>query len=290
MRLVTRYSDKVRLKDESGKYMVRTLKSDNKFTIGENTYHINSNDEITLLSGNEVNVATEAPVQQFDINERFSLLSTFVDLTLEGHNASTIICGSPGLGKSHTVLERLDAHGLVEGEDYTIHKGYTTPKGLYSLLYENRNGTVVIDDMDSVFKDATSLNLLKAALDSYSKRIVSWNSMGFIDDGLPSQFLFTGRVIFITNKSLSTLDDAVRSRSLVADVTMSTVEKIERMRSVAADILPEIKLSTKMEVINFIEEKADSVKELNFRTLIKGAKILEATGSKRAVEYMLYNS
>jgi len=34
MRLVTRYSDKVRLKDESGKYMVRTLKSDNKFTIG----------------------------------------------------------------------------------------------------------------------------------------------------------------------------------------------------------------------------------------------------------------
>ena len=82
MRLVTRYSDKVRLKDESGKYMVRTLKSDNKFTIGENTYHINSNDEITLLSGNEVNVATEAPVQQFDINERFSLLSTFVDLTL----------------------------------------------------------------------------------------------------------------------------------------------------------------------------------------------------------------
>lgn len=286
MRYIKEIDNKI-VVSSGGRSQTRVM-VDNKFKLKDAEYIFNPNTkEIELSTGREI---TYKKLPEFTINERFKHLETFVDMTIERHTNSVIICGDAGLGKSYTVMERLDNHHLEENEDYTVHKGYTTPKGLYSMLYENRNGIIVIDDMDSVFKDSVSLNLLKAALDSYSKRIVTWNSMGFIDDGLPKTFEFTGQIIFITNKRMNDLDEAVKSRSLCVDVSMTTEEKLDRMRSVANKILPEIKLSTKLDVLSYIDEKRDCVKELNFRTFIKATAIFEATGDKRAVEYMLYNS
>lgn len=282
MTLVSVNGNKIRFKTE-GRYETRSLKEDGTFEVKGAKFQFDAKRNVIELFETE-----QKPY--FDINERFKHLETFVDMTIDGFIPSVVICGEAGLGKSHTVLERFSLKKQIEDRDYVIVKGYSSPKGLFKTLYENRNKTIVFDDTDSILKDDVSLNLLKAALDSYSKRLVSWNSVKFVDDGLPTIFEFTGSIVFITNLSMKKLDGAVKSRALSVDVSMTLDEKITRMREVIKKIEPEIKLSTKSKVIDFIADNAKLTEELNFRTLIKGIKIFEATGDMRPVEYMLCNS
>ena len=155
-------------------------------------------------------IQDEVKESRFSINERFGFLSDMVTMLARGDQASVVVTGPGGLGKSHTVTNALvktgftDTSTLEEGsvvnkeKAFNVIKGYSTPKGLYRTLYENREGVVVFDDCDSVLKDPVSVNLLKAALDSYDRRIISWRA-DFRDEELPNSFEFKGRVVFISN-------------------------------------------------------------------------------------------
>ena len=282
MKFMSITGNKIRFTTE-GRSMSRSLSSDNTFELKGEKFSFDS-------KKNVIEIFCDFDKPSFDINERYNHLETFVDMVIDGVVPSVIVCGEAGLGKSHTVFERFEKKGMKKDTDYVILKGYSTPKALYRTLYENCSNTIVLDDIDSVLKDEVSLNILKAALDSYSERVITWNSMSFRDDGTPTSFEFRGQIVFITNKSLDTLNGAVKSRALAVDVTMNTEEKIKRMREISKNMLPEISLSTKNKVIDFIEDNAKVVKELNFRTLIKAIKIYETTQNMRPVQYMLCNS
>jgi hypothetical protein len=229
---------------------------------------------------------------EFDINLRFEFMRKFVNMVLKGELVSTIITGDGGLGKSHTVLEELKSFGLIEDVDFTIIKGYATPKALYATLYEWNDKIVVFDDCDSVLKDPTAINILKSALDSYETRRISWLTKGFIDDGLPLSFEFTGQVIFISNMPSSKMDGAVKSRTVFVDLSMSMEDKIERMRFILPDILIKIPLAIRELGLEYLIANANVAKEFNMRTLQKTIKIIHSYGVtnlkwKDAVKYML---
>ena len=175
---------------------------------------------------------------RFGINERFEFVGDLVTMVANKTSASAIITGEGGLGKTYTVVKTLEANGMedasnlmeMEDEDeimdrddkqFTIVKGFSTAKGLYRILFEHRNSFLVFDDCDSVLKDPVAVNLLKGALDSYDKRIISWNCESKGDDDLPRSFQFNGGVIFISNLTLATLNQALRSRSLCVDLSMT---------------------------------------------------------------------
>lgn len=94
----------------------------------------------------------------------------------EGHGTSEIIAGSPGTGKSFLVERELGKEN--RGDTWErISGGAVTPRALYSFLYRNRNGKVlVLDDVDA-FKNIDMVNMLKGALDSDLQE-VSWESQG----------------------------------------------------------------------------------------------------------------
>ena len=222
---------------------------------------------------------------KFTINERFGFLSDMVQMLAKGDQSSVVVTGPGGLGKSHTVTTTLANSGLMDisgldiGDDvpansFRVVKGYSTAKGLYRTLYENRNSVVVFDDCDSVLKDATSLNILKAALDSYSRRIISYNA-DIRDEDLPNAFEFKGGVVFISNMSNVALDQAIVTRSLAVDLNMTTEQKIERMKHLLTqkDFMPEYDLVSKNDAMKLISRLADSVKEMSLRTLIQVTKI-----------------
>ena len=154
-------------------------------------------------------VAVEKP-SRFTINERFGFIGDMVCMLANNMQASVVVTGPGGLGKSYNVIQALEKSGLndisliedfavgevISRKSFRVIKGYSTPKGLYRTLYENRNGVVVFDDCDSVLKDPVSLNLLKGALDSYERRIISWRA-DIRDEDLPTSFEFRGRVVFI---------------------------------------------------------------------------------------------
>ena len=143
-------------------------------------------------------------------------------------------------------------------------------------MYDNRfaNCVIVFDDIDNILQNDVSVNLLKAALDSYSTRIISWKSR-VIDEDLPSSFEFKGKVVFISNMSSARIDQAILSRSLTVDLSMTNVEKIDRMKHLLAqdDFMPEYEPQFKNEALALIESVMDKVRDLSLRTLIQVTKI-----------------
>jgi hypothetical protein len=241
-------------------------------------------------------VMAKATESRFTINQRFEFVGDMVLMLCKGDQASVVVSGPGGLGKSHTVTAALEAAGLTDvtvldefqvgsvidtANSYRVIKGYSTPKGLYRTLYENKDGVVVFDDCDSVLKDPVSLNLLKAALDSYDRRIISWRA-DMRDEELPQSFEFKGRVIFISNMPSEALDQAIITRSMAVDLSMTSQQKIERMQYLLnqPNFMPEYAKNLKQDALNLIDSFRDSVKELSLRTLIQVVKIRKSAGAK----------
>jgi hypothetical protein len=149
---------------------------------------------------------------------------------------------------------------------------------------------VVFDDCDDVLKNDTALNLLKGALDSYDKRVISWNAESFGDSDLPKSFEFKGSVIFISNMTIMKIDQAVRSRAICVDLSMTQAQKIERMAAIIKGdkFMPEFKMDHKQAALDFLCKMKDEAKELNFRTLISVTKVASRGGNwERRAEYLL---
>jgi hypothetical protein len=250
-----------------------------------------------------VAVATEKQ-NRYDINTRFGFVEKLVNMVATGVQPSAVITGEGGLGKTYTVTKTLEANGYKDISDladfqvgsiintrkcFTTVKGYSTAKGLYRTLFENNKSIIVFDDCDAVLKDPVALNLLKGALDSYGKRIISWNA-DMRDEDLPRSFEFTGRVIFISNMDQEKIDQAIRSRSMMIDLSMSLDQKIDRMEYIAKsdEFLPEYDSSIKTDALSLIREIKDDCKEISLRTLIAVCKIRASNKEyKDLATYML---
>ena len=241
---------------------------------------------------------------RFDINTRFGFVEKLVTMVSTGVQPSAVITGEGGLGKTFTVTKTLETNGYTDISNladfevgtiinarkcFTMVKGYSTAKGLYRTLFENNKSIIVFDDCDAVLKDPVALNLLKGALDSYGKRIISWNA-DMKDDDLPRSFEFTGRVIFISNMDQSRIDQAIRSRSMMIDLSMTLDQKIDRMEHIAKsdEFLPEYDAKVKSDALALIREIKDECKEISLRTLIAVAKVRASNKEwKDLATYML---
>jgi hypothetical protein len=225
---------------------------------------------------------------RISINKRFDILQDLTTLVTRRVMPSLVVTGGPGNGKSHTIIKTVQENGLIESDHYVVFKGYSTARGLYNTLYDHNGKLIIFDDCDSVLEDKTSLNILKSALDSYDKRTISWMAKLGKSDEYPNQFDFTGRIIFISNKDKEDMDDAVQSRSLCVDLSMTGDEKIQRMSHVLRDILPDLDMKYKQDALDFLKEKKD-LDSVNLRSLIMVSKIRKEFPRKwRGIsEYMM---
>jgi len=265
--------------------------------------------KLNEMAGEKVDFAASAKKMEeksakFGINARFGFVEKLVSMVADGVQPSAVITGEGGLGKTYTVTKTLESKGYQDISDlaefqvgsvidtkkcFTQIKGFSTAKGLYRSLFENNKSVIVFDDCDSVLKDPIALNILKGALDSYGKRIISWNA-DMRDDDLPRSFEFTGRVIFISNLTQDKIDQAIRSRSMMIDLSMTTDQKLDRMAHIAElpEFLPEYDTKVKSDALALIREIKDDVKEISLRTLIAVCKIRASNKDyKDLATYML---
>jgi hypothetical protein len=226
------------------------------------------------------------------LRERFHILDEMTRAVKSGHVRAMIVSGPPGVGKSFGVEKVLGKHDVfanVAANDklkkYEIVKGAMSALGLYAKLYEYRESKhiLVFDDCDSVLLDDLSLNILKAALDSSKKRTIHWNTDSHMlrNEGIPNSFEFKGGAIFITNikfdhvksKKLKDHLEALESRCHYLDLTINTDrEKILRIKQIVGDgMLDEYEFSEKItaEIIQFIEDNAQRMRELSLRMVLK---------------------
>ena len=240
----------------------------------------------------EMAVARESDEQILArLSERFEILDEMTEAVRSGDIRAMIVSGPPGVGKSHGVETVLQKAGLFDmlaerKAKYEVCKGAMSAIGLYSKLYEfSKAGNVVVfDDCDDILYDSLSLNILKGALDSSERRFISWNTDSRVlrSEGIPDRFEFCGSAIFITNikfehvrsKTLRSHLDALESRCHYIDLQMDTQrEKILRIQQVvtAGKMLAryDFEQCTSDEVVEFVVDNKDSLRELSLRMVLK---------------------
>jgi hypothetical protein len=88
------------------------------------------------------------------------------------------------------------------------------------------------------------------------------------------------------------IDQAIRSRSMMIDLSMTDDQKIDRMEFIAKsdEFLPEYDADHKADALALIREIKEEVKEISLRTLISVTKIRAAnTDWKDLATYVLCN-
>lgn len=134
--------------------------------------------------------------------DNMKLIEKYMDVLLNSDVHCIIIKGPAGVGKTSTVLSKLKDMGLEEDMHYVYITGYMTPLKLYESLSKSRilDGPklLIYDDIDALFKNKTSVALLKSALsEARGKRVVSYESGAKSENS--RSFEFTGKVILILN-------------------------------------------------------------------------------------------
>ena len=156
-------------------------------------------------------------------------------------------------------------------------------------LYKFRNAgdVVVFDDADAIFYDDVSLNILKAATDSSSKRMISWMSEAKFedDDGdiIPRRFEFKGTIIFITNIDFDAMIErghklaphlsALVSRAHYIDLAMKTKRdyyvRIKQVVKQGMLAKAGFTSSEEADIMQFVEKNFDKLRETSLRSVIK---------------------
>jgi hypothetical protein len=237
-------------------------------------------------------LAAETDEQAMDrIRERFDILTEMTKATVSGDIRAMIVSGPPGVGKSYgveTEIEKACLFDKLAGKRLRaeVVKGSATPIGLFQTLYKysDENCVIVFDDCDSILLDDVALNLLKGALDSGKKRVISWlsESSALRREGIPDRFEFKGSVIFITNlkfdqmKSQKLRDhlDALQSRCHYLDLTLdSQRDKLLRIKQIAKDGVLfqdyEFEEAVQDDIIDFMHTNKDRLRELSLRMALK---------------------
>ena len=165
-----------------------------------------------------------------------------------------------------------------------VIRGFSTPKALYETLFEFKDKILILDDADQVFRDPLGSNLLKAALDDKKVRVINWNTSRE-DEDVPNRFTYTGKIIFISNLSITQFPQAIISRSQKVDLTLNVEEKIDIITEVFKHVEKPVKM--KADVLAFVVKHAKKANDLNIRSAMNLFPIVEECGSnwERIAEY-----
>ena len=235
------------------------------------------------------------------MRERFQILDDMTQASIDGVVRGMVVTGPPGVGKSYgveSILEKNSLFDTLAGNKLRFEtiKGASSAIGLYKILYNNadKNNVLVLDDCDTVLYDETSLNLLKAALDSCKKRKLCWNTDSALlrREGIPDSFEFNGSVIFITNLKFDNVRGkikdhlaAIMSRCHYLDLTMDTTrEKVLRCRQIVADGMLNEYDFTKAEeedVMDFMVDNKEKMREISLRMVTKLADLKKSFGEEK---------
>ena len=198
---------------------------------------ITDNKVVNLVDAEAIRVLTDwklikpsgVKLSEFDTAENLILV------TARGFANATILVGDGGLGKTYLTLDTIKSN--FEPEDWDYKSGFTTPLALYKYLYHNRTRKVlVLDDVEGLFEDHKSINLLKCATwDVGGQRLIQYDTTSEKANDVPRDFILTTKLVILANK-IPNEDDinvsALLSRAIKYEVNFSHKVKLEIIKKV----------------------------------------------------------
>lgn len=178
------------------------------------------------------------------VNHRLDMMATMVHGVANGDFHGFVVQGEKGLGKSHTVHRVLDEYDpTVPGNEEMPEEkrrhvrrftGKITPLQLFLALQEwnTKKSILLFDDCDSAWNEIDALNVLKAAMDTKARRIVTWATTSRLVR--EQSFEFQGQVIVITNANMvSKHYKAFLDRVHKFPLKMTAKEKLVKIKEIA---------------------------------------------------------
>lgn len=208
----------------------------------------------TTTGGDIINQADRTlaldEADQAHLDEFESMLDLIRDRTrsvAEGYQVGAYLVGRPGSSKTYTVketLERLDA-------PWAYRNSRMSPMGLYALLEEHPEHTVVLDDIHTLFGQDAALQILMAALGG---RPGQARTVTYTTKDERKSFEFTGGIIAISNLPLGRdpLADAVASRVARLEHEPSDEMIAAFMRAQALKGFEDVTPEACLEVVEFV--------------------------------------
>jgi len=198
-------------------------------------------------------------------NPKTELYQEYLNLVLSGNIHSLICVSKAGFGKTHTTINLLKKMK----KKFVYKSGYTTPLSFYTFLFENKDHTIILDDLtDDLFQNKKMIAILKSCLyDAGGERFVSYETTS---DKLsvPSKFKFNGKIILLANEvGNSNKEDfnALISRCIYFELKYSFKEILEiSNRILESKKIVKITMDKILEIIN---KNINEVSQFNFRQL-----------------------
>lgn len=245
------------------------------------------NDEEYVKSQTENEFASH--IQNLSYKESLKDLRSLVVSLVKGVSNALFVYGIGGVGKTVQVEKTLSDLGLSDGDGYFQVAGSTSVPAIYQSLYNNKDGIVLFDDCDAVLRNEDGRNIIKAATDTKKQRKLSYlkkaawlfdpsreevsdNDLGV--SKFPTNFIFEGRVIFISNLQLSELDPdgSIRTRSLIIGINPSKDEIIDFMEEIIDKIRiengRELDHSTRLKALELVKNSTREG-DLSLRKLVR---------------------
>lgn len=295
-------------RDRDGLYIVVDGSSNSSLRNGRTRIYVDSvssyesidESEMIVESTNEIAIQMKTDEEiSNDIEETFDILKEMTGAIASGTVKGLVVSGPAGIGKSHTVettlKEELEVVGKLRGIPtmYESIHGAMSASVLYEKLFKfkDQNQVLVFDDCDGILYDEDALNILKAALDSKPVRTIHWNTNSYVLDakGIPNSFDYSGSIIFITNVDFAQVRSPRIANHLQAIVSRchymslginTTREKMIHIKNVVSkyDMLSRHGFSNEQttEVMTYVIENADKLREVSLRSVIKVADLRKA--------------
>lgn len=222
----------------------------------------------------------------------FSQIQDFVNLLNFSDQQALIVHGKPGLSKTDTVKKALKAMGVK----HKIAKAsFSTVGDFYKVLYNNNDCILVLDESEELLKRNSifrklMLTILEPGKGNRTPHYFKSTDKDLITKSNPNQgtipqkFVFTGKLIMISNKNIDTLDDAIRSRSLDVHIDLSKTEVLEEIKNNLHNYNQDIDYGLKLKVYEYLKSIKARLKRIDFRTYRKLLDMANILGDK----YRLY--
>jgi len=187
---------------------------------------------------------------QAHLDEFEAMLDLIRDRTrsvAEGYQVGAYLVGRPGSSKTYTVLETLERLDTP----WTYRNSRMSPMGLYCLLEEHPEHTVVLDDIHTLFGQDAALQILMAALGG---RPGQARTVTYTTKDERKSFEFSGGIIAISNLPLGRdpLADAVASRVALLEHEPSDEMIAAFMRAQALKGFEDVTPRECLEVVEFL--------------------------------------
>lgn len=170
--------------------------------------------------------------EQDSLEQKLQIIKDRVELAINGYVNGFYLWGEGGIGKSYTILQRLDALKTA----YVLHNTRLSGRAFFDIIARHPSKVHVVEECENLFTDRQGMNLLRSACwgqkdkTGKQKRLITWNVAPE-----PQTVEFTGSIIFTGNRALSNVAElrALRTRIPSLELKVTREEMLDLMKRIA---------------------------------------------------------